>query len=68
MALDGYLYAIGGNDGSTSLHSIERLNPKSNRWQMVSPMGFRRSSVAAVSLEVLKSKLFTRDKPTKEKS
>lgn len=26
--MDGWLYAVGGNDGSSSLNSIEKYNPR----------------------------------------
>ncbi len=54
VALDGYLYAIGGNDGSSSLNSVERYNPGINEWVVVSSMTMRRSSVAAAVLHMAK--------------
>jgi len=48
---DGYLYAIGGNDGSSSLNTVERYDPLSNKWSIVNSMMLRRSSVGAAALE-----------------
>lgn len=42
-ALDGYLYAVGGNDGTTSLLTAERYNPHTNKWTMVAKMNRRRA-------------------------
>lgn len=41
--LDGYLYAVGGNDGSVSLQSVERYNPHTNKWTKVASMNRRRA-------------------------
>ena len=56
VVLDGCIYAIGGNDGSTSLNSMERYNPKANKWVLVAPMTMRRSSVAVAVLDMAKHK------------
>ena len=56
VVLDGCIYAIGGNDGSTSLNSMERYNPKPNKWMLVAPMTMRRSSVAVAVLDMAKHK------------
>jgi kelch-like protein 17 (actinfilin) len=48
---DGMLYALGGNDGSASLNSMERYDPKMNKWVLVTAMSARRSSVGATVLE-----------------
>lgn len=47
----GYLYALGGNDGSSSLNSVERYDPKTNKWSIVTSMLTRRSSIGASVLE-----------------
>lgn len=49
--MDGFLYALGGNDGSSSLNSVEKYDPKMNKWTIVSSMVTRRSSVGASVLE-----------------
>lgn len=48
---DGFLYAIGGNDGSSSLNTVERYELKKNHWIPISSMMLRRSSVGAAALE-----------------
>ncbi|KAL3205156.1 hypothetical protein MRX96_040877 [Rhipicephalus microplus] len=48
---DGYLYAVGGNDGSSSLNTVERYDPRHNKWMLVTAMMLRRSSVGAAVLE-----------------
>ncbi|XP_025767908.1 kelch-like protein 17 [Puma concolor] len=53
VAMDGWLYAVGGNDGSSSLNSIEKYNPRTNKWVAASCMFTRRSSVGAAVLELL---------------
>lgn len=49
--MDGLLYALGGNDGSSSLNSVEKYDPKTDKWAIVSSMVTRRSSVGASVLE-----------------
>lgn len=48
---EGYLYAIGGNDGSSSLSTVERYDPRHNKWMLVTSMTLRRSSIGATVLE-----------------
>jgi kelch-like protein 20 len=40
--LGGYLYAIGGSDGSCPLSTVERYDPRTNRWCPVPSMTTRR--------------------------
>lgn len=40
--LGGFLYAIGGSDGQTPLNTVERFDPRSNKWTIVAPMSTRR--------------------------
>lgn len=40
--LGGFLYAIGGSDGQTPLNTVERFDPRSNKWTVVAPMSTRR--------------------------
>lgn len=49
--VDGFMYALGGNDGSSSLNSVEKYDPQLNKWTIVASMGTRRSSVGASVLE-----------------
>jgi kelch-like protein 17 (actinfilin) len=51
VEIDGYLYALGGNDGSSSLNSVERYEPRLNKWTIVTSMLTRRSSVGAGVLD-----------------
>jgi kelch-like protein 17 (actinfilin) len=53
VEIDGLLYALGGNDGSSSLNSVERYDPKLNRWTLTTSMLTRRSSVGAAVLDCL---------------
>lgn len=53
VAIDGHIYAIGGNDGSSSLNSVEKYDPKLNKWSTVMSMVTRRSSVGAAVLECI---------------
>lgn len=41
-ALGRYLYAVGGNDGTSSLDSCERYDPVLNKWILVASMQHRR--------------------------
>ena len=40
--LGGFLYAVGGSDGTSPLNTVERYDPRSNKWTPVAPMGTRR--------------------------
>lgn len=42
---------IGGNDGSSSLNSVERYDVALNKWTIVTSMFTRRSSIGAAVLE-----------------
>ncbi len=53
VAFDDQIYTFGGNDGSASLNSVERFDPKSNKWVLVTAMNNRRSSVGGAVLECL---------------
>lgn len=49
----GYVFALGGSDGSASLNSVERYDPKVNKWTVVSSMVNRRSSLGAAVLDCI---------------
>lgn len=49
--VDGFMYSLGGNDGSSSLNSVEKYDPQLNKWTIVASMVTRRSSVGASVLE-----------------
>lgn len=53
VAMDGHIYALGGNDGSSSLNSVEKYDPKANKWAVVSSMSIRRSSVGGAVLDCI---------------
>ena len=56
IALDGQLYVVGGNDGSSSLNSAERYDPKTHRWTTMSGMSTRRSSVGITVADIISSR------------
>lgn len=43
-ALDGYLYCIGGSDGTMCLLSGEKYNLRACAWEPIAPMHSRRST------------------------
>ncbi|KAK3100035.1 hypothetical protein FSP39_013760 [Pinctada imbricata] len=49
-ALDGYIYAIGGYDGTLKLSTVERYCPHTNKWTYVTSLPFPISTVMAASL------------------
>ena len=49
-ALDGFIYAIGGYDGTSRLSTVERYCPKTNRWTFVASLANATSKVFAVGL------------------
>lgn len=49
--LGGSLYAIGGNDGSTSLDSVERWDPAFQQWFYSAPLTGARSDVGVAVLD-----------------
>ena len=58
VSLNGYIYAIGGNstwDVNSVLKSVERYNPKLNKWSYVCEMNYARSAANAC---ILKGRIF----------
>ena len=47
--LDGYIYAVGGWEGTGRLDSIERYDPPLNTWTYVAPMKMAVTSPAVVA-------------------
>ena len=47
--LDGYIYAVGGWEGTGRLDSIERYDPQLNTWSCVAPMKMAVTSPAVVA-------------------
>lgn len=50
VALGGYIYSIGGTNGTGSLASTWRYDPKADSWQQMASMKFGRCYVAAAVL------------------
>lgn len=46
----GYLYAIGGNNGTASLDTCERYDPHLNKWTPIEPMKKRRAGAGVAEL------------------
>ncbi|XP_033114956.1 kelch-like protein 24 [Anneissia japonica] len=51
VALGNYVYVIGGYDGRSRLSSVERFNPKENKWEQVAPLSEALSSPAVVTFQ-----------------
>ena len=49
--LDGFVYAVGGWEGSSRLDSVERYNPESNSWQAIPNLRMAVTSPAVVTHE-----------------
>jgi len=45
----GYIFVVGGFDGSQTLNSVECYNPANNRWKFVAPMLTHRRCTTSVS-------------------
>ena len=57
VALNGYIYAIGGHDGlqNLGLNSVEKYDPERDQWEFVEPMDEQRcfASAAVVGNKIL---------------
>ena len=53
MSVDGSLFALGGNDGSSSLSTVEKYDPRLNKWILLNAMLTRRSSLGGAVLDCL---------------
>ncbi|XP_078467222.1 kelch-like protein 24 isoform X1 [Lampetra fluviatilis] len=51
--LDGFVFAVGGWEGSSRLDSVEGYDPSTNCWQFVAPMRMAVTSPAVVALDGL---------------
>ena len=49
--LDGFVYAVGGWEGSSRLDSVERYDPESNIWTPMSSLKMAVTSPAVVAHE-----------------
>lgn len=63
--LNGLIYAIGGYDGHNRLNTVERYNPKTNQWTVISPMNMQRSDASACTL---KGKIYATGKSNSNKN
>ena len=52
VVLGGYIYAIGGQDGTTPLRSVERYDPLTNEWSLQLPMNVGRDCASAAVVQV----------------
>ena len=48
--LDKFIYAAGGNDGTSSLMTVERFDPHYNKWTSQPPMSKRRAGIGLAEL------------------
>ena len=48
--MDGYLYAVGGQDGVSCLNIVDKYDPNTNRWTRMASMNSKRLGVAVVVL------------------
>lgn len=48
--LGGQLYAVGGSDGQAPLNTVERYDPRANKWTPVAPMSTRRKHLGGWDL------------------
>ena len=39
---EGYLYAIGGTDGTLMYNSVEKFDPKTQKWTLIANMSDKR--------------------------
>lgn len=51
--LDGYIYAVGGWEGTSRLNTVERFNPSTNSWSFVASMAMALTSTAVVAYDGL---------------
>ncbi len=45
VGFDGFLYAVGGNNGGCSLSSVEKYDPHRNTWVHVASMNQERAGI-----------------------
>lgn len=48
---NGFLYAMGGYDGRSTLNSVEKYDPSTGRWMMANPMLLPRKEFGATALD-----------------
>ena len=63
--LDGYVYAIGGWEGSSRLDTVERYNPETNSWASVASLKIAVTSPAVAACHGILQSLVYGKKPSK---
>lgn len=48
--LDDHIYALGGYNGQERQNTVERYDPETNQWTMITPMNSQRSDAHACTL------------------
>ena len=48
--LDGFLFAVGGYNGQMTVNTVERFNPRTQEWSMMTDMTTERSMLGVASL------------------
>ena len=48
VSMNNCIFVIGGNDGSSSLKSVEKYDPKEDSWSRMASMSTRRSNLGGV--------------------
>lgn len=48
--LDGFLFAVGGYNGQTTVNTVERFSPRTQEWSMITDMSTERSMLGVTSL------------------
>ena len=49
--LDGFVYAVGGWEGTSRLDSVERYNPETNTWSSIPNLRMAVTSPAVITNE-----------------
>jgi kelch-like protein 20 len=49
--LNGFLYAVGGSDGTSPLNTVERYDPSANHWKAMPSMGTRRKHLGVSAFQ-----------------
>lgn len=55
VALNGFIYAMGGFNGEIRLNTVERYDPTTNQWTLIESMNYVRSDAHSC---VLDSKIY----------
>jgi N-acetylneuraminic acid mutarotase len=49
---NGRIYVIGGSDGIHLLNTVEKFNPRTNRWHCAQSMQVRRIGLGAATVKI----------------